>query len=107
MARNVTAQELSDCGLNPFAVQLLLESYKAHPRPIPVAFFARDVCISIGHDVPGLLEHYKQVRNALFVALGEHCNDTRQHCEEIMREADAVIALMEGTEKTAQQNQGK
>lgn len=35
---NVTLQMLADCGLNPFAVQLLAESYAKHPDPKPVQF---------------------------------------------------------------------
>jgi hypothetical protein len=34
----VTLQQLSDVGLNPFAVQLLAESYAKHPEPKPIAF---------------------------------------------------------------------
>jgi hypothetical protein len=36
--RPVTLQELSDCGLNPFAVKLLAESVTRHPRPRSVCF---------------------------------------------------------------------
>jgi hypothetical protein len=36
--REVTLQELSDCGLNPFAVQLLAQSLTTHPRPRSVCF---------------------------------------------------------------------
>jgi len=35
---NVSLQLLHDCGLNPFAVQLLAESYADHPDPKPVKF---------------------------------------------------------------------
>lgn len=36
--KNVSLQLLADCGLNPFAVQLLAESYAKHPSPTPVQF---------------------------------------------------------------------
>ena len=47
-------QNLSDCGLNPFAVKLLVESYKRHPKPAPAAFIFDGVAITLGHD-PNLL----------------------------------------------------
>lgn len=34
----VSHQLLSDCGINPFAVQLLAESIMRHPNPKPVRF---------------------------------------------------------------------
>jgi hypothetical protein len=37
-SNNVSLQVLSDCGVNPFAVQLLAESYAQHPDPKPVQF---------------------------------------------------------------------
>jgi hypothetical protein len=46
-AREVSMQELSDCGLNPFAVQLLYESFSRHPRPVPVTFLFRGVRFSL------------------------------------------------------------
>jgi len=43
----VTLQQMGDCGLNPFAVQLLAESYSSHPHPKPVSFVFRGVKISL------------------------------------------------------------
>jgi hypothetical protein len=34
----VTLQQLMDAGLNPFAVQLLAESYAKHDNPVAVSF---------------------------------------------------------------------
>lgn len=34
----VTLQQIHDVGLNPFAVQMLAESYALHPNPQPIAF---------------------------------------------------------------------
>jgi hypothetical protein len=48
--REVTLQELSDCGLNPFALQLLMESWQRHPNPKPVAFLLRGLPIALGYD---------------------------------------------------------
>lgn len=44
---SVTLQKLSDCGLNPFAAQLLVESYLRHPNKKPVAFELSGVIIAL------------------------------------------------------------
>lgn len=36
--REVTLQELNDCGINPWAAQLVAESFIKHPNPKPVTF---------------------------------------------------------------------
>jgi hypothetical protein len=36
--REVTPQELSECGFNPYAVQIISESFIMHPNPKPVTF---------------------------------------------------------------------
>lgn len=46
----VSLQQLSDCGLNPFAVQLLVESWRRHPEPKPVAFLFNGVLITLGQN---------------------------------------------------------
>jgi hypothetical protein len=33
-----TFQQLSNCGINPFGVELVAESLLQHPRPVPVDF---------------------------------------------------------------------
>ncbi len=43
----VSLQRLSDCGINPFAAQLLWESWKGHPNPKSVSFVLRGVRITI------------------------------------------------------------
>lgn len=43
----VASQTILDCGLNVFALQLLIESYTDHPNPIPVSFPYRGVNISL------------------------------------------------------------
>jgi hypothetical protein len=43
----VTLQNLSDCGLNPLAVKLLVESWKKHPNPKPVRFVFAGVLITL------------------------------------------------------------
>ena len=48
--KGVTLQELSDCGINPFAVQLLVESYSFHPDVKPITFTFRGVKISLSLD---------------------------------------------------------
>lgn len=45
--RGVTLQQMSDAGINPFAVQLLCESYSSHPDPEPITFSFRGVQISL------------------------------------------------------------
>ncbi len=44
---DVTLQQLNDCGLNPFAVKLLVESWKKHPNPKPVTFDFNGVRITL------------------------------------------------------------
>lgn len=34
----VTNQELSDCGINPYAAELISESFVTHPEPKPITF---------------------------------------------------------------------
>ena len=34
----ISSQRILDCGLNVFALQLLIESYTKHPTPVPVNF---------------------------------------------------------------------
>ena len=34
----VTKQELSDCGINPYAAELISESFVTHPKPKPISF---------------------------------------------------------------------
>lgn len=53
--RDVTMQDLHNCGLNPFAAQLLVESWKGHPTPKPVAFRLGGVECSMGYDPHMLL----------------------------------------------------
>jgi len=43
----IPTQIILDCGLNVFALQLLIESYTKHPNPIPVTFRYRGVNISL------------------------------------------------------------
>ncbi len=40
-------QLINDCGLNPFAVALLVESFEKHPHPEPVIFRYRGTLISL------------------------------------------------------------
>jgi hypothetical protein len=40
-------QMLSNCGLNPYAVSLLVESFKRHPEPKAVAFPFREAVIAL------------------------------------------------------------
>lgn len=47
LAPPVTLQKLLDVGLNAFAVQLLVESYRKHSRPIPVSFELSGVRVSL------------------------------------------------------------
>lgn len=54
---NVTMQQLHDVGLNPFAVQLLVESYAAPTRVIdgelkPLTFVWRGVEVTLEVHVP-------------------------------------------------------
>jgi len=39
-------QVILDCGLNVFALQLMIESYTQHPNPIPIKFRYRGVTIA-------------------------------------------------------------
>ncbi len=34
----VTGQQLTDCGINPFAAKLIAESFVKHPKPTPITF---------------------------------------------------------------------
>jgi hypothetical protein len=47
LAREVSLQELSDCGINPFAVELLQRSYSQIPAPVPVTFLFQGVRFSL------------------------------------------------------------
>ncbi len=38
----VTLQELSDCGINPFAAKLIAESFASHPNPKEATFRYRN-----------------------------------------------------------------
>lgn len=53
--REVSLQELSDYGINPFAVQLLVESYVRNPNHTPVRFSYRGVVVALakGKEVRG------------------------------------------------------
>jgi hypothetical protein len=51
---NVSMQELHDAGLNPFAVQLLVESYAKTATPPPITFVWRGVVISLSAYVAAL-----------------------------------------------------
>lgn len=44
---SVSLQELSDCGLNPFAATLLVESWLNHPEPKKVSFPLRGVVVTL------------------------------------------------------------
>jgi hypothetical protein len=44
---NVTMQEMMDAGLNPFAIQLLVESYARTATPPPLTFVWRGVVVSL------------------------------------------------------------
>lgn len=52
VVREVSLQELSDCGINPFAAELLQESYSSHPKPVPVTFLLRGVRFSLRMETP-------------------------------------------------------
>jgi len=43
----ISTQVILDCGLNVFALQLLIESYTQHPKPIPIKFRYRGVEIAL------------------------------------------------------------
>lgn len=63
--REVTSQELNDCGINPFAATLLVESWQGHPNPKPVAFLVRGVKFAMGYDPHELLAVCKQAHEAM------------------------------------------
>lgn len=63
--RDVTMQELSDSGLNPFAVKLLLESWKQHPQPKAVAFRLGGIAFAVGYDPHALLEEVERLKKRL------------------------------------------
>lgn len=58
----VPSQIILDCGLNVFALQLLIESYTSHPKPIPVNFPYRGVriCLSLTDNDP-LYDLYEEL----------------------------------------------
>lgn len=43
----ISTQTILDCRLNVFALQLLIESYTQHPKPIPIRFRYRGVNIAL------------------------------------------------------------
>lgn len=107
---SVTLQNLSDCGLNPFAIKLLVESWKGHPKPLPVSFVFDGVQITI--ELPGdasviaerdrlreenaaLLAENAALRHALAVMLLDHDNENDDP-EEVAAHAEAARAALAG-----------
>lgn len=83
---DVTLQQLHDGGLNPFAVELLVEGWRRRPGPAPVCFTFRGVAVALGHDVTALRARL----DAAEQALGQCARALRKHLGAV--DADDVAA---------------